>query len=1274
MQVTKAAMKPTNIQASQCVETILGCERMLAIKTRNSPSEKTKAISISRLNLLHELNIVGKMTVEIAYDEYLGMLPAKFHPNYKFQKDAVYNFLCDLLSKNGMPVIVINCATSRFMMLWDRCSEDNTQRQFNVLNNILSKEMCKCKQQQELIASHFHEFVALLTGARDRAIVLSIMTQLFSTTKIRHLFKIAEHRTVKIRDDVKKCIDELQEVEGKLTQECERKVEDLITSLEESLKKDMKSLEKSNMSAVEKQCRFEDVDHKQQRIRNLKLNPKTLAKATALREVKKWKDKQFSKTGTGTGHHLIDRGAEKEIYDVLQEQLVAHKSRKGCPLAEQRITWKEMRCIANNYLKTHGKRLIRSYETARSFGTPRNTRSIQAKQHRGQGLWSHKRAKKNYVDAHVNIHYNRAHVKMYTRLIFSQKTSPRFKKLSVRRCIDDKAYLRCGTSEGFSRPRHAPLAVDGETSEIPAYDFPQQAGYVAPGVNLIIKDMHEIQHDGRDKYVTDEVAISVTCKPKLTYPSSPTHWANDMYSDRLLYPEEHEIKETGMQGISRRDMNTLVVARDSCKQFLLMNIKEDFMRITAGGLHLEREQVRLDTIINRISLDSEDMKGVPPHVIQELTKSKTYAMDLLNVLSVGGKDTESIEARYLELEEHIKTLSEALETVVPRHRPIDVQTSDAGPGVGTSEELVRLRLTEQFLIHDLSLQARFHYAPRDSKSHKVEQVMSSLNEATGDGRFIDLPQNSTLSSIGHDQILQMTQKEIEEQEKIQEKEAAQVCAEKVAERYQGTRCMHTCIHSKTPDNLQFFFDEKYLKLCHESSKSKLKLLTCAGSHYYEFLKEWFTTYYIRYDNGVEAVRNGMERVPPPVPDLSTRDENGKWHYHTPESLPEEFRVAEVREVDDFCPRAQLKKMMNDIGTPEIDTEVKENGTISLRDQNNTFEKIQQALPGFAEKYTGQDLKDVIQKEADNMMIKMLKKEKKRTEAHIALTKSVSYSVQKESSKASKITIKKSCIPAPLPWDGSHLETEFTNTCTIDNMLYFFHVLQHEKESVREAFKESRNHVENMLYEIHNLFKQKKWAEGKYIWATQVLNLQMHDEVNLLGGEDEYFFNHIQDAATTAFKSVCNSKKCPEKVSLIVNKQVSYSAQSAEIDTLQKAINKWVANQKQVACNKQGCEGTRKYHPRQFVSGLPEYFAIELELCPWQGTLPVHITLKQQKYQLRVVTYGNGHHFKSSICYRNKWYLYDGLREYHEPGTGVWCQAKAKAPPRYHPDYCLYVKC
>ena len=37
---------------------------------------------------------------------------------------------------------------------------------------------------------------------------------------------------------------------------------------------------------------------------------------------------------------------------------------------------------------------------------------------------------------------------------------------------------------------------------------------------------------------------------------------------------------------------------------------------------------------------------------------------------------------------------------------------------------------------------------------------------------------------------------------------------------------------------------------------------------------------------------------------------------------------------------------------------------------------------------------------------------------------------------------------------------------------------------------------------------------------------MNDKVDLLGGEDIFFFNHINQGQTTTFKSVCSENDCP----------------------------------------------------------------------------------------------------------------------------------------------------
>ena len=73
--------------------------------------------------------------------------------------------------------------------------------------------------------------------------------------------------------------------------------------------------------------------------------------------------------------------------------------------------------------------------------------------------------------------------------------------------------------------------------------------------------------------------------------------------------------------------------------------------------------------------------------------------------------------------------------------------------------MVRLRMTEQSVVNDLDCPVRAHYAPRDSKSHKVEQVMSSLNETCGDGRFSFPPAVDLLDTVDETELIHLSSRQ-----------------------------------------------------------------------------------------------------------------------------------------------------------------------------------------------------------------------------------------------------------------------------------------------------------------------------------------------------------------------------------------------------------------------------------------------------------------------------------------------------------------------------------
>ena len=66
-------------------------------------------------------------------------------------------------------------------------------------------------------------------------------------------------------------------------------------------------------------------------------------------------------------------------------------------------------------------------------------------------------------------------------------------------------------------------------------------GYISPGVIVMVNVMEEVEHRGCDKIVPTDVTVSLTCKPKHIYPSSATNWANDLFPNRYLFQNEHEM-------------------------------------------------------------------------------------------------------------------------------------------------------------------------------------------------------------------------------------------------------------------------------------------------------------------------------------------------------------------------------------------------------------------------------------------------------------------------------------------------------------------------------------------------------------------------------------------------------------------------------------------------------------------------------------------------------------------------------------------------------------
>ena len=141
-------------------------------------------------------------------------------------------------------------------------------------------------------------------------------------------------------------------------------------------------------------------------------------------------------------------------------------------------------------------------------------------------------------------------------------------------------------------------------------------------------------------------------------------------------------------------------------------------------------------------------------------------------------------SRYARLKANTRRTRLSLDSLnLPKHRAIEIQTSDAGLGVSTKEKLAQIRLAEAFQIHNLDLQGRLHYAPGDSRVHIAGKVMRSLNEHAGAGHTISIPSVLLTSLFSPGDLMAMSKNEVKDLTDRKEKQEAEGCSESVASLY-----------------------------------------------------------------------------------------------------------------------------------------------------------------------------------------------------------------------------------------------------------------------------------------------------------------------------------------------------------------------------------------------------------------------------------------------------------------------------------------------------------
>ena len=192
----------------------------------------------------------------------------------------------------------------------------------------------------------------------------------------------------------------------------------------------------------------------------------------------------------GAGANKKVGGAcEEFIAKAIESKATYHGRRKETVMfTNRRVKVRDLLNIANYDPTKRDKAPISSAATAWNRLRPPNKRSIQSAKHKGHPLFCTKKPPKTQDQMNESTHYQCAHVRNIKTTFFGSSTPDNIRELSFMRSIDDKAYLRPGSSEGFAKTRNLrilTLSAEEKARKLPKYDWLESKMYITPSTHRV---------------------------------------------------------------------------------------------------------------------------------------------------------------------------------------------------------------------------------------------------------------------------------------------------------------------------------------------------------------------------------------------------------------------------------------------------------------------------------------------------------------------------------------------------------------------------------------------------------------------------------------------------------------------------------------------------------------------------------------------------------------------------------------------------------------------
>ena len=205
--------------------------------------------------------------------------------------------------------------------------------------------------------------------------------------------------------------------------------------------------------------------------------------------------------------------------------------------------------------------------------------------------------------------------------------------------VDDKAYLRPGTSEGFQHTRNQRILTSSDIQkarELPKYDWPEKLVYQTPGAHRIFTKSSTMS-DTNEKLVTDDDNHFVFVRPKALVGSSGTVWASKTIRLRQRHPEMFEVADETKPLYSVGFRKTCSSIHCACFLYTDMTEDDDIVKATGRNSceYTKYERVRLvqlkKEIVNAFSSEESAYSEGEKKLVERITREKDILLRELEV-------------------------------------------------------------------------------------------------------------------------------------------------------------------------------------------------------------------------------------------------------------------------------------------------------------------------------------------------------------------------------------------------------------------------------------------------------------------------------------------------------------------------------------------------------------------------------------------------------------------------------------------------------------------